>query len=309
MRKEGFFPRNSFRNACSSSSPGRWISTPIFVLFAGDRTNEQPPENEEDSARAAEPLPLSAHDLARLSNLRERQRIIPIMILDAMLPRQRLAFRSEDKKFSRLIQYCLEERTPMGMIGMNPYTGHPISSGVTIPIQASCVRREKENIEEFLEVTFVAEDRMEVQGEPWLDETKSFYLAEVEVLTQKGGIMHEESSGHRHTMSEEDRIRAQRISEELPETLNRWMQLVVETGATDEEGMKTRMASLGPMPESLTDRALWFAAVLNPLPSLGVALEIRPAMLSATNDLDRMILCAHAFESSIDHLSGKKRLF
>jgi hypothetical protein len=73
--------------------------------------------------------------------------------------------------------------------------------------------------------------------------------------------------------------------------------------------MEAYVDDLGPMPKNPTDRAFWVAALINPLPALGVCLEIRPAMLSCSNDLDRMILASQALQSSIDHLSGKNRLF
>ena len=63
------------------------------------------------------------------------------------------------------------------------------------------------------------------------------------------------------------------------------------------------------MPDDLTERALWVASVLNPVPALDVCVDIRPAMLACTNDYDRTVLAVQAVQSSIDHLSGKNKLF
>jgi hypothetical protein len=51
------------------------------------------------------------------------------------------------------------------------------------------------------------------------------------------------------------------------------------------------LADLGPMPSvgDPEERALWVAALINPLPGLGVAYEIRPAML-ATNSASQRYL-------------------
>jgi hypothetical protein len=89
------------------------------------------------------------------------------------------------------------------------------------------------------------------------------------------------------------------------------VQCVIKAEATDAEGMKSRMDDLGVMPDEddMTERALWTAALINPLPALGVCLEIRPAMLSCGNDYDRMVLVCQALQSSMDHLTGKQRLF
>ena len=57
---------------------------------------------------------------------------------------------------------------------------------------------------------------------------------------------------------------------------------------------------------------MWVAALLNPSSSNQeekVCLEIRPAMLSCHNDHDRMMLATAALQSSIDHLTGERKLF
>lgn len=48
--------------------------------------------NWEDSAEAAEPLPLSIEDLKILSEMRTRRVTIPIVLLDSLLPGQEILF-------------------------------------------------------------------------------------------------------------------------------------------------------------------------------------------------------------------------
>ena len=57
------------------------------------------------------------------------------------------------------------------------------------------------------------------------------------------------------------------------------------------------------------ERALWVAALINPLPALGVALEIRPAVLSASTVSERLSIVTMGIRSSIGHLDGSHRLF
>ena len=61
------------------------------------------------------------------------------------------------------------------------------------------------------------------------------------------------------------------------------------------------LADLGPMPEAeeADDRAFWAAALINPLPALGVAREVRPAVLRATEALERVELVHAALVDSI----------
>ena len=78
---------------------------------------------------------LSASDRTRLAEMRSRHVTMPIMILDVMLPKQRLEFGSPDSKFHRLIEAVLAaEHSELGMIGMNPHTGRPLNMGVTLKV-------------------------------------------------------------------------------------------------------------------------------------------------------------------------------
>jgi hypothetical protein len=49
---------------------------------------------------------------------------------------------------------------------------------------------------------------------------------------------------------------------------------------------------------------VWVGALINPLPGLGVAWEIRPAMLAATSAQERMEVAMAGIEASIENLRG-----
>jgi len=78
-------------------------------------------------------------------------------------------------------------------------------------------------------------------------------------------------------------------SEALEALVVEWVKLVRETGRERQEGQLERvLQDLGTMPDAASPsaRALWIAGLINPLPGLGVAFEIRPAVLMAeTADL------------------------
>jgi hypothetical protein len=64
------------------------------------------------------------------------------------------------------------------------------------------------------------------------------------------------------------------------------MELVRSTGRERSPGhLAGVLSDLGPMPPAARprDRAVWAAALINPLPALGVSLEIRPAVLCAAS--------------------------
>lgn len=237
---------------------------------------------------------LTAYDLARLRDLRDRHKTIPIMILDAMLPNQVLEFGSKDPKFKQMLDYVIHsDEETFGMMGLNPHTGKPLNIGVTLRIQ-----QVKQQAGVWI-ASVKGDRRFEVQGEPWLDDTDNFYMADVEFVDTREEV----------SLDDEQKKHANRMHLDIPKLVSQWMDCVYESGKTDRDGMARRLKDIGEMPTNLRDRAFWTAALLNPLPTLGVCLEIRPAMLACKNDYDRINLAWAGLHSSIDHLSGKKRLF
>ena len=75
------------------------------------------------------PLLLSDSDLAR-----HRRVTLPILILEPLLPGQRITFGSPDPKFGLLVEHLLSDGNnakEIGMIGINPHTGRPLNLGVS----------------------------------------------------------------------------------------------------------------------------------------------------------------------------------
>merc|ERR1712216_823012 len=90
--------------------------------------------------------------------------------------------------------------------------------------------------------------------------------------------------------------------------------------AAEEMGVETErrtmqiasiLRNLGTMPpaDRPFDRALWVAALINPLPALGVALEIRPAVLQAPSAAAALAVVTSGIQGSIGHVNGSKPLF
>ena len=60
---------------------------------------------------------------------------------------------------------------------------------------------------------------------------------------------------------------------------------------------------------SKTRRENLISIQVNPLPALGVALEIRPLLLRASNAKERVDAAVAGIASSIAHLDGSRRLW
>lgn len=80
-------------------------------------------------------------------------------------------------------------------------------------------------------ISVKAKRRFEVQREPWLDETGSFYLAEVEIVEGR----------EEPPLNEKQHQQAERLSEALPTLVEEWLSLVLEKEKSDVEGMNKRM--------------------------------------------------------------------
>ena len=65
---------------------------------------------------------------------------------------------------------------------------------------------------------------------------------------------------------------------------------------------------IGPMPDDPSARSIWIASLINPLPALGVAYEIRPAMLGAETAAERVKIALNGIITSIAHLDGSRPL-
>lgn len=95
------------------------------------------------------------------------------------------------------------------------------------------------------------------------------------------------------------------LSEQLEPLVNEWVELVRDGKRERSTGqMAGVLADLGPFceVESVDDRAFWVAGLLNPLPALGVAVEIRPIMLQATDSLYRVKLAHMGLTNSIERM-------
>mmetsp|Transcript_83197 Transcript_83197/g.166463 ORF Transcript_83197/g.166463 Transcript_83197/m.166463 type:complete len:287 (-) Transcript_83197:8-868(-) len=96
-------------------------------------------------------------------------------------------------------------------------------------------------------------------------------------------------------------------SEELEGLVERWCALVRQgRHERTRHHLSGVLDGLGPMPRAAlpSRRALWCAALINPLPGLGVAREIRPAMISAVSPCERISVARVAIVDSIAQLEA-----
>lgn len=221
--------------------------------------------------------------------------VMPIVIIDAILPGQTLHFTSPDPKFDALINYVLSSHhgcQEIGIIGVDPPTKHPLYVGVTAPIvKKDVVFGIDRNSERVLATSLKGTRRFRIVGEPWMDPTESFYIGQVQILDHRDEPVPLElqpSVHHLHSM--------------IPALVNEWVESLIKTEKLSPAGVTTIIKEIGPMPSSPCDRAMWVGALLNPILPIGICQEIRPAMLLCQNDYDRLVLATVALRSTVDTL-------
>ncbi|KAG8461290.1 hypothetical protein KFE25_010477 [Diacronema lutheri] len=248
----------------------------------GDLADDRGADGSEGGARSLD-MALLSDRIARLRAAAAAcdARALPLIVVDSLLPRQRLALSMDDDAGLALVRECVARHG--GCVGVHGV--HPVSRGVNpIGTQARIVERSGSKVE------LVGERRYTLCAQP--------------VLQPGGFFVCELRWARPHAGSASDA----RAAEELEPLVARWQQLV-RAGHERERGqLDALLADLGPMPSSgdADERALWCAALINPLPALGVAFEIRPAVLTADSVELRLQIVRGALERSIAHLDGSR---
>jgi len=129
-----------------------------------------------------------------------------------------------------------------------------------------------------------------------MDPTDSFYLSQVRILDNR----HE-------PLTKEQQQQVQILHRKIPALVEEWIESVIQTEKLSPAGVTSIVKDIGPMPSEPRSRAIWIAALLNPTIPLGLCQEIRPAMLSCQNDVDRLALSTVALRTCIDQLRKEKR--
>lgn len=91
--------------------------------------------------------------------------------------------------------------------------------------------------------------------------------------------------------------------------VDRWIELA-RLNERSPGQIDALLEDLGEMPPSdqPSERAFWIGALINPLPGMGVALEIRPALLTAKKAEQRVEVALNGIFRSIKYMDGSARL-
>lgn len=243
---------------------------------------------------------------SRLSQMKDRETKLPLVVLDSTLPRQVLKLRVQNPVFMNLVRARLEEETPyFGVLGMARLkTGEQVHlrDGVKVEI----ISTEVDNTDDSLSIQLKATERFRIEGEVnnaaegWTEARVNFINDEAEDDETKM-----ENADDRLSLA-----RAIHEARKLEPLIKEWIELARQNERNPNQ-IDELLKDLGDRPSqySPSDLSMWVGALVNPIPAMGVALEIRPALLTAKTAEQRVSVALEGIQRSIKHMDGSERLF
>ena len=253
---------------------------------------------------------------SRISQVRSNK--LPLVVLDAMLPRQVLKVNVRNALLMELIRTRLEAEEPFfGMLGTarirSPSSNQPQTINLVHGVQVKILTTSNDDDDTMTtQKTKLSDDtfRLHVQAT-----NKRFVIdGDIESTPQgwtEAKVKYLDSSEQQQEEDEPNEETIQTAKSLIHDNLvNKWIKLAQKRerfpGQIDQ-----LLIDLGPMPSSddPSDLALWIGALINPLPAMGVAMEIRPALLTATTSKDRIQIAHDGIIKSINHMDGSKPMW
>jgi hypothetical protein len=249
----------------------------------------------------------------------DRDTKIPLVVLDSMLPRQVLKIKVNNDLFINLVKSRLEEETPcFGILGIARLaTGEQVhlTSGVEVQIVGKPVNHERGGI--LLELK--AGRRFALQGEVataanhgWTEgRVKFLSSAEQEQAEETGSRSLEERMALVRAIQKTRAFTSPNMSLDGGKSLvDQWI-LLAKARERKPGQIDQLLQDLGSIPpvEEPSERAFWVGALINPIPAMGVALEIRPALLTAKTAEERTQVALDGILRSIKHMDGSAPLW
>eukprot|EP00929_Paragymnodinium_shiwhaense_P026931 TRINITY_DN15918_c0_g1_i1.p1 TRINITY_DN15918_c0_g1~~TRINITY_DN15918_c0_g1_i1.p1 ORF type:complete len:401 (-),score=93.72 TRINITY_DN15918_c0_g1_i1:89-1291(-) len=214
---------------------------------------------------------------------------LPIFVLDATLPKQHLHLNIFEPRYLLMTREALQGSRRFGMAGFSA-GGAAAPYGVEVEIVTV---QEQLNGNIYLE----AVGRRPIKMLETTQGPQGLLLAAVEYVDVEAG-------------GEEGGDDVGALAAEVVHLVKKW-ELAVREGGWERRPnqIDTVLQQLGPRPPNDQPGALamWVGALANPLPALGVAPEIRPALLAAESPAARIRVARDGLQSSIERIETANR--
>jgi hypothetical protein len=243
----------------------------------------------------------SNDDMAFMTALRSRmdetkKNRMPLVVLDSMLPRQELNITIRNPALLQLIQNRIANESPVFcMLGMARLaTGEYVHLKYGVPVEiVQCQITPGKRVSVHLKAD--PHHLLRIMGDTVTSSPHGDWTeAQVEVLDPHEAERAENSLRLAHAMWK---------ARKLEGLVQEWIPLA-KTKERIIGQVDSIVQRLGVMPtaEQPSDRAFWVGALINPIPALGVAMEIRPALLLAKTPNERVDIVTAGIKQSIERL-------
>ena len=226
---------------------------------------------------------------------------VRLLVLDTLVPGQRLRLDTESPPRS-FEDFCRNEQDPIVVVGREGLSLH--ARGVEVVLEESNSSSSTTSGCSTPVVTLATTGRIAEIYDEGIDEGSRWNgrKGRVRWLTNLKEDDLALSVDKEPTEVTTEKIRA--LCENIGDLASEWEETVKVTGRERFPGqLRGIVHDLGcSIPDAPNARALWVAALINPLPALGVALEIRPAVLTARTTSRRLLLAQQGLRDSIDRM-------
>ena len=232
---------------------------------------------------------------------------LPLFVLDAMVPGQRLHLHVYEDRYLRLMRRALARpERHFGMVAPRG-SGH---AGLVVHGRGPLLEQRIAHVGSLVVIENVSDLGGGARLLVDIRATRRFRV--LRFRQHADGYACAQAEWMRDAPSSaEDAHAALVLGRELRCALDAWVEQVRRRGREREPGQLQRLlAQLGAVPPPSEPEALgfWAAAVVNPLPPLGLAAEVRPSCLSCDESAQRLRLCLAAVEESMAHVCEKGAL-
>jgi hypothetical protein len=269
---------------------------------------------------------------SRIQQVHEREAVLPLVVLDSMLPRQRLELTVNNPALIELIRQRLADETPyFGMMGMARSASGQfvhLKNGVQVDIVGKPVVIKNNPAAESSQSSLLSSTSSSNDNKSSLGLKIVLKAGRRFRITSPSSVQDAKRRGGRDGLWTEARVefldhdddesfnvdpngdrfglaRAISKSRELEPLVTTWIDLVRQQNRERQpDQLDMIIRDLGPMPDvdRPSDRAFWVGALINPIPALGVALEIRPSLLCACTPEERVDIALQGIRGSIEHM-------
>lgn len=250
----------------------------------------------------------------RVQEVEDRESKLPLVVLDSMLPRQVLKIQVKNDLLMELVKECLQNEIPFfGMLGLAR-----LSSGQQVHlkhgVEVEIVGKPEFDNDGGMKLELKAGRRFSIRGEVgnagkgWTEARVMFLDSEEQEDTEVHG--EDRLSVARAISKATEFVSPNMNMPDCQSIVERWIEL-----ATENERESGQIALLQeqlgdmPPPEEPTELAFWVGALINPIPAMGVAMEVRPQLLVAKKAEERVQIALDGILKSIRHMDGSARMW